>query len=105
MPTAEVTAWSPPKMLVQWESGGDAGGEMGRVKMTPETGLLSERKGRPGARWGRGRVRWGWSGMCKVLRPAGMRSRTPLFISVVVVKSGPEIFRPSRLEHTSESSG
>ena len=37
MPTAEVTAWSPPKMLVQWESGGDAGGEMGRVKMTPET--------------------------------------------------------------------
>ena len=37
VPTAEVTAWSPPKMLVQWESGGDAGGEMGRVKMTPET--------------------------------------------------------------------
>ena len=39
VPTAEVTAWSPPKMLVQWESRGDAGGEMGRVKMTPETGL------------------------------------------------------------------
>lgn len=54
VPTAEVTAWSPPKMLVQWEWGrGEAAGEMGRVKMTPE-------------RWGsggRGRGGWGPGGL------------------------------------------